>query len=187
MLELNNGADLPICKNIILVGFMGCGKSTVGREIGLQLNYPLVDTDSLIVENTGMTVAKIFAKHGEAYFRDLETDLLKQILAKATNNQIISTGGGLPLREENRAMLKRLGYVVWLKVGVKTVMERTGKSKHRPLLNEANPRETVERMLAERDPIYTKAADIAINTDDLDICETVHGITESANYYFSKS
>ncbi len=187
MSEVNNQSTAPSCQNIILVGFMGCGKSTVGREIGLQLNYPLVDTDSLIVESVGMSVAKIFSQHGEDYFRDLETELLSQILSSECRNQIISTGGGLPLREQNRAMLKKLGYVVWLKAGVETVLERTGKSKHRPLLNEPNPREKIKRMLAERDSIYADVADIAINTDDLDISETVHGIIESANYYFSKS
>lgn len=187
MLEVKEQASSPSCQNIILVGFMGCGKSTVGREIGLQLNYPLVDTDTLIVESVGKTVAKIFSQHGEQYFRDLETDLLSQILASDCRNQIISTGGGLPLREQNRVMLKKLGYVVWLKAGVDTVLERTGKSKHRPLINEPNPREKIKRMLDERESIYADVADIAISTDDLDISETVHGIIESANYYFRKS
>jgi shikimate kinase len=185
MPEVNDPPSKTCCQNIILVGFMGCGKSTVGREIGLQLNYPLVDTDSLIVESVGMSVAKIFAKHGEHYFRDLETNLISQIQATDCTKQIISTGGGLPVREQNRACLKKLGYVVWLQASVNTVLERTAKSKHRPLINEANPREKIERMLAERDPIYADVADITINTDDLDISETVHGIVESANYHFS--
>lgn len=187
MIEGNTQATKPCCQNIVLVGFMGCGKSTVGREIGMQLNYPLVDTDCLIVESVGMSVAEIFSKHGEAYFRDLETNLLSQILASDCSQQIISTGGGLPVREQNRKMLKKLGYVVWLKGSVDTVLERTGKSKHRPLINEPNPKEKIQRMLAERDPIYEAVADIAINTDELDISETVHGIIESANYHFSKS
>ncbi len=176
---------IPSNHNIVLVGFMGCGKSTVGREIGLQLNYPLVDTDSLIVENVGLSVAKIFAEHGEGHFRDLETDLIRQIHGMECTNQIISTGGGLPVREENRGWLKKIGYVVWLRAGVDTILERAGKSNHRPLLQTGNPREVVERMLAERDSVYSDVADLVINTDDLDISETVHGIIESASYHFS--
>lgn len=174
------------CQNIVLVGFMGCGKSTVGREIGLQLNYPLVDTDTLIVESVGMSVAQIFSQHGENYFRDLETDLISQIHSKDCTKQIISTGGGLPLREQNRERLRKLGYVVWLQASADTVLERTAKSNHRPLINNENPKEKIETMLAERDPIYADVADLTINTDDLEISETVHGIIESANYHFSK-
>lgn len=177
----------PCSQNIVLVGFMGCGKSTVGREIGLQLNYPLVDTDCLIVESVGMGVAQIFSQHGENYFRDLETDLISQIHGKDCTKQIISTGGGLPLREKNREWLRKLGYVVWLRASVDTVLERTGKSNHRPLLDKVNPRGNIEKMLAERDPIYADVADLTINTDDLEISETVHGIIESANYHFSNS
>jgi len=172
-------------QNIVLVGFMGCGKSTVAREVGIQLNYPHMDTDHLIVESVGQSIADVFSQHGEDHFRDLETELLSQISAKECSKQIISTGGGLPVRENNREVLKKLGYVVWLKASVDTVMERTGKSSHRPLLNSENPREKVETMLAERDPIYAEVADLVINTDDLEISETVHGIIESASYYFS--
>ncbi|MGJ8655169.1 MAG: shikimate kinase [Akkermansiaceae bacterium] len=172
-------------QNIVLVGFMGCGKSTIGREIGLQLNYSLVDTDCLIVESVGMAISKIFADHGEEHFRDLETDLLGQIHATECTHQIISTGGGLPVREQNREWLKKLGYVVWLRASVDTILDRTGKSNHRPLLNTENPRDKIERMLAVRDPIYAEVADLTINTDDLEISETVHGIIESANYHFS--
>lgn len=185
MSDLSDQPRAPRCQNIVLVGFMGCGKSTVGREIGLQLNYPLVDTDCLIVDSVGMSVAEIFSKYGENYFRDLETDLISQIYGKDCTKQIISTGGGLPVREQNREWLKKLGYVVWLRASADTVLERVGKSTHRPLLNEENPRKKIEMMLAERDPIYADVADITINTDDLEISETVHGIIESANYHFS--
>jgi len=172
-------------QNIVLVGFMGCGKSTVGREISLQLNYSLVDTDALIEESVEKPISEIFADHGEGHFRSLETELLGQIHNANCTHQIISTGGGLPVREENRAWLKKLGYVVWLKVGVDTVMKRTAKSNHRPLLRTDNAKQKVEEMLAVRNPIYREVADLSINTDDLEISETVHGIIESANYYFS--
>lgn len=185
MSDISNLPSATCGQNIVLVGFMGCGKSTIGREIGLQLNYSLVDTDCLIEESVGTAISKIFKDHGEEYFRDLETDLLSQIHATECTHQIISTGGGLPVREKNREWLKKLGYVVWLRASVDTVMERTGKSNHRPLLNTENPREKIERMLEERDPIYAEVADLTINTDDLEISETVHGIIESASYHFS--
>ncbi len=184
MPELSESPNASCGQNIVLVGFMGCGKSTIGREIGLQLNYSLVDTDCLIEESVGVPISQIFSEKGEEHFRDLETDLLSQVHARECTHQIISTGGGLPVRGANRGWLKKLGYVVWLRAGVDTVMERTGKSKHRPLLNTENPRERVEAMLAERDPIYAEVADLTINTDDLAISETVHGIIESANYHF---
>ncbi|MFT6792246.1 MAG: shikimate kinase [Rubritalea sp.] len=187
MPEISDQQCKSRCQNIVLVGFMGCGKSTVGREIGLQLNYPLVDTDTLIEESVGMSVAQIFSQHGEGYFRDLETDLISQIYSKDFTKQIISTGGGLPLREQNRERLRKLGYVVWLQASADTVLERTAKSNHRPLINNQNPKEKIETMLVERDPIYADVADLTINTDDLEISETVHGIIESANYHFSKS
>ena len=172
-------------QNIVLVGFMGCGKSTVGREIGLQLNYSLVDTDVLIEESVKKPISAIFEDHGEDHFRGLETDLLGQIHSTNCTHQIISTGGGLPVREENREWLKKLGYVVWLRASVDTVLKRTAKTNHRPLLRGANARQKVEEMLAVRNPIYDEVADLAINTDDLEISETVHGIIESANYHFS--
>lgn len=175
----------PIEQNIVLVGFMGCGKSTVGREVGLQLNYPLVDTDCLIVDSVGMSISKLFKQRGEEYFRGLETDLLRQLHASERTKQIISTGGGLPVREENREWLKKLGYVVWLRASVDTVLERTSKSNQRPLLNTECPRKKIEQMLAERNPIYEEVADLTINTDDLAISETVHGIIESASYHFN--
>ena len=185
MSEIPNLPSVPSGQNIVLVGFMGCGKSTIGREIGIQLNYSLVDTDCLIEESVGVPISKIFAEHGECHFRNLETDLLGQIYERDCTHQIISTGGGLPVREENRKWLKKLGYVVWLRASVDTVMERTSKSNNRPLLNTENPREKVEKMLAERDPIYAEVADLKINTDDLEISETVHGIIESASYHFN--
>jgi len=183
---VTTGNELDLPKNIILVGFMGCGKSTIGRQVSLQLNYPLIDTDNLITESTGMTVPEIFELHGEEYFRSLETDLLAQLVEADTERKVISTGGGLPLRPENRVILKKLGYVVWLQAGVDCILERTKGSGNRPLLMTPNPRLTIQTMLAERQGIYSDCSDLVINTDDLAIADTTHGIIESARYYFSK-
>ena len=185
MSEFPNLSSSSAGQNIILVGFMGCGKSTVGREIGMQLNYSLIDTDALIEKSVGKSISEVFADEGEEYFRGLETELLGQIHSTNCTHQIISTGGGLPVRPENRVWLKKIGYVVWLKAGVDIVMKRTAKSTHRPLLRTENVKQKVEKMLTARDPIYAEVADLSINTDDLEISETVHGIIESANYHFS--
>ena len=187
-MELNPIAENQneITKNIVLVGFMGCGKSTIGRQVSLQLNYPLIDTDNLIVERLGMSIPEIFEKYGEEHFRSLETGLLTQLADAETEKQVISTGGGLPLRPENRDILKTLGYTVWLQASVDSILERTNSSTHRPLLKTDDPRQTIENMLAERREIYSDCADLVINTDELTIADTTHGIIESARYYFSK-
>ncbi len=166
---------------------MGCGKSTIGRVISQQLNYPLMDTDHYIEEQTSTKISDIFQKQGEESFRNLETDLISQLLEQNIAKQIISTGGGLPLRESNREMLKSLGYVVWLKASVNSIFERTEKSNHRPLLNSENPKETISKMLEQRNPIYQDCSHLTIQTDDLSINDSAHGIIESARYFFSNS
>ena len=122
---------------------------------------------------------------GEKYFRDLETDLISRLTKNENDNLIISTGGGLPLLEENRKILKSLGFVVWLRASVDNIMERTGGSNHRPLLQTEDPRAVVTKMLEDRNTIYTDCAHLTINTDDLAITDTAHGIIESAQCFFS--
>jgi len=181
-----DSTDSDLTHNIILVGFMGCGKSTIAREISQRLGYPLVDTDDLIVSQEGREVREIFESDGQEHFRDLETSLLKSLTTRHDKSKIISTGGGLPLREQNREMLKELGYVVWLQAGVETIFERTSRTNKRPLLQTEDPRETINTMLTERNHIYADASHLTIQTDDLSINEVAHGIIESACYYFSK-
>ncbi len=172
-------------KNIILVGFMGCGKSTIGRVISQQLNYPLIDTDYYIEEQTNHKISDIFKQHGEPYFRDIETDLVSQLLDNRISRQIISTGGGLPKRESNRETLKSLGYVVWLKASVESIHQRTSMSNHRPLLQSKDPKVLINKMIEEKTPIYEDCAHLTVQTDDLSINDTVHGVIESARYFFS--
>ncbi|MEP4076195.1 shikimate kinase [Haloferula sp.] len=180
---MNSGDPLP--KNIVLVGFMGCGKSTIGRKLEHLLGYPLVDTDQLIEQKTGTPVAEIFASRGEDYFRELEAAILHELAAPDAPRRIISTGGGIVTRKRNRALIKQLGYVVWLQAPVDIILERTGRNRDRPLLNTDNPREKVESMLAERKPMYAAAADIEVETVGLDAREIACGILESARYHFA--
>ncbi len=181
-----NGETLP-AKNIILVGFMGSGKSTICRELGKLLNYPLIDTDHKIEELEKLSVADIFSLKGETYFRDCETQTVEQLLSNQLTHHIISTGGGLPIKEANRPLLRQLGYVVWLNANTDTILDRTSRNSNRPLLQTENARATIEKMLTQRNDIYSEVSHLCLQTSGLSISETAHGILESARYFFGHS
>lgn len=183
----NSDNCCPPAKNIILVGFMGSGKSTIGRELGQLLSYPLIDTDSVVEEQEQISISDIFSLKGEDYFRDCETAAVKRLLGTCLDHHIIATGGGLPLREENRKLLKKLGYVVWLDATPDSILERTSRTNNRPLLQTENPRKTIEEMLEKRHSIYKDVAHLRLQTTGLSISETAHGILESARYFFGQA
>jgi shikimate kinase len=180
---MNLAAGIP--KNIVLIGLMGCGKSTIGRKLQALLGYPLVDTDHLIEEKAGMTVAEIFARRGEPYFREVESAVLNELSAPGGPRRIIATGGGIIGRKANRKLLSQLGYVVWLQAPVDVILQRTGRNRDRPLLQTENPREKIERLLAERSPLYHEIADLELETAGLETEEIACGILESARYHFA--
>jgi shikimate kinase len=180
---MNPADGLP--KNIVLIGLMGCGKSTIGRKLQTLLGYPLVDTDQLIEEKAGMAVAEIFARRGEPYFREVESAVLNELSAPGTPRRIIATGGGIIGRKANRKLLSQLGYVVWLQAPVDVILQRTGRNRDRPLLQTENPREKIERLLAERSPLYHEIADLELETAGLETEEIACGILESARYHFA--
>jgi shikimate kinase len=179
-----NEADTPP-KNIVLIGFMGSGKSTVGRELHHRLGYPLVDMDQVIEQRAGKSIAAIFEAEGEEKFREMETQLLQELAAPSTPRRIISTGGGVVGREANRALLRDLGYVVWLNAPVAVILERTGKNRERPLLHTEDPRARVEELLAVRRPLYAESSHLKVETTGLDSRELATGILESARYFFT--
>ncbi len=172
-------------KNIVLIGFMGSGKSTVGRELHHRLGYPLVDTDHVIEQRAGKSIAAIFADEGEESFRGMETSLLEELTDSAAVRRIISTGGGIIGREENRILLRHLGYVVWLHAPTTVILERTSRNRDRPLLHTNNPRARVESLLEFRSPLYAQAAHLKVDTAGLDYGELATGILESARYFFT--
>lgn len=179
-----NPAD-GIPRNIVLIGLMGCGKSTIGRKLQTLLGYPLVDTDQLIEEKAGTSIAEIFARRGEPYFRELESAVLQELSAPGTPRRIIATGGGIIGRKANRKLLSQLGYVVWLQAPVEVILQRTARNRDRPLLQTENPREKIERLLAERSPLYHEIADLELETAGLETEEIACGILESARYHFA--
>lgn len=172
-------------KSIVLVGFMGSGKSTVGRALHQRLGYPLVDMDQWIEQRARKSIAAIFADEGEQAFRDMETSLLEELDEPTAPRRIISTGGGVIGREENRVLLRRLGYVVWLHAPMEVILERTAKNRERPLLHTDDPTARITALMEARKPLYEEVAHLRIETAGLDSNELTTGILESARYFFS--
>ena len=151
-------------KHIILIGFMGAGKSTLGKLIANKLECTFVDTDNYIEKKEGRFILDIFADDGEEYFRCVETEVLKE-LAKCEEKLVISLGGGTPLSEENREIIKSLGYVIFLKLSGEEAFERLKEDSDRPLLKVDNPKERIDALLAIRNPIYESVADYVLVED----------------------
>lgn len=149
--------------NIVLVGPMGAGKSTVGRYLASRLSYSFVDTDHLIEERAGADIPWIFDVEGEAGFRLRETAILDYL--QGVDAHVIATGGGIVVRPENHQKLNALGKVVYLTASVEQLLARTAKDKKRPLLQVADPRSRIEELLRERDPLYRSLADYVLQTD----------------------
>lgn len=154
--------------HIILIGFMGCGKTSVGVKLSYRLRRTMTDTDKTIERLYGMTISEIFDRLGEEEFRRMETECLERMTEEA-DNQIISAGGGLPMKRENRELLKGLGTVVYLRVTPETVCTRLAADTTRPLLRGEHPEEKVRVLLEKRAPVYESAADVIIDVDDKDL------------------
>lgn len=160
--------------NIVLIGFMGTGKSTIAEFLKNTLNMEVVEMDQLIAEREGMSISKIFEIHGEEYFRDLETNLLIEMQSKS--NVVISCGGGTPLRERNVAEMKKNGTVILLTASPETIFERVKDNHDRPLLENNKNVSYIEELLEKRRPKYEAAADLIIETDHKNaakICEEI--------------
>ena len=172
-------------KNIVLIGFMGCGKSTVGRELHQKLGYSLIDMDQIIEQRAGKSITAIFASEGEEAFRKMETDLLEELAAPGQERRIISTGGGVVGRERNRVLLRQLGYVVWLHAPLEVILERTERNRDRPLLDIEDPAERIYQLMELRKPLYHGISHLKVDTKGLDSGELATGILESARYFFT--
>ena len=159
-------------QNIVLIGFMGCGKSSVARELSSLLNIPALDLDAEIERVAGKTVAQIFAQNGEDFFRDLETRTLREVLGQ---NAIVATGGGVPTGEENRALLKKSqSLIAYLRTSPRTLATRIRQQPGvRPLIDgggKLSHRETlyvVEDLLSRREKFYYECATLSLDTDKL--------------------
>jgi len=162
--------------NIILIGMMGAGKSTIGLQLAkLLTNFKLVDVDAEIEKNANMKISEIFSTFGEEYFRNLETDFLKNICKK--DKQIIATGGGIFEKEENRKILKENGKVFYLKASAKTLFNRIKNQTHRPLLKQGFCEDNIKNILEKRESNYSKAH-IIIDTENKPLYNIVNEIAE---------
>ncbi len=164
--------------SIILIGLMGGGKTTIGKALADRLQRPFLDTDACIVEREGRSINDIFVEEGEPYFRDLETDLLKELLA-GEQDYVLAVGGGLPVREENRKLLRQLGTVIYLRAETFTLEGRLKGSTDRPLLKGNNLHDRIIELMGRRDDLYLDAADICLHTDGQSKEETLASCLEA--------
>jgi 3-dehydroquinate synthase len=155
---------VPDCKNnnIFLVGLMGAGKTTIGRQLARRLNMHFIDSDHEIEARTGASVPWIFEIEGEASFRRREAEMIRELSAQ--RGIVLATGGGAVLNPDSRALLAARGTVIYLRASVGSILQRTAHDKNRPLLQTADPRQKLEDLTAEREPLYREIADLVIDT-----------------------
>lgn len=170
-------------KNIILIGFMGSGKSSVGRIVAKRMGFQFLDTDALIVERAGMPIPDIFASAGEESFRDQETAAIESLAQ--FSRCVIATGGGAVLREKNRALLREVGFVVCLTASEETIFSRVARNTKRPLLQTENPRETVTKMLSERRAVYEETAEFVVDTTHFTHKQSADAVIAAAREAFA--
>ena len=171
----------PKKSNIVLVGFMGTGKSVVGKKLARALKREFIDTDKIIENRAGKTISDIFADDGEIYFRDLEAEVIRDISGK--ENSVIITGGGAVLRDENINNLKKNGIIFCLKALPEIIYNRVRNDIKRPLLQVENPLEKIKEMLEQRKKYYDKA-DYIIDTSEMTADEVVKEIRK---YFLDKN
>ena len=142
--------------SIVLIGMMGVGKSSIGRRLGARLGIPFIDADAEIEKAAGMSIADIFARHGEAAFRSGEARVIARLLNGGP--QVLATGGGAVMNPETRALIQEKGVSIWLSAEFELLLRRISKRKaERPMLQTADPAATLRELLAKREPIYTQA------------------------------
>ena len=164
---------------LVLIGFMGAGKSSAGRAIAHKLRLPRFDTDEMVAAKLGLSISEIFRTFGEAAFRDAETQVLREL--NGSSEAVIVTGGGIVVREENVAELHRLGTIVHLHAREEVIFERVARRSSRPLLQTANPRTAVAHLLGARAPLYRAAADAELDTSDLTQQQVADGVIREWN------
>ena len=157
--------------NVVLIGFMGTGKSSIGKLLSAKLGYKFVDSDQQIEYDLKMSISDIFAKHGENYFRQAEHKIIKKI--SQYNKAVISTGGGVVLNKDNMVELRKKGMVISLSASIDTILERTNRRNNRPLLEQEDRKAAITELLAKRAAFYADA-DLVVDTGKYNPQEVVH-------------
>lgn len=181
--DLNDLKDLKDSNLIFLVGLMGCGKTTIGQLLAEKLHYEFVDTDDLIVQNYQQDINTIFHEKGEKFFRNLETTTLQNVINNIKNiknngkKYVISTGGGIVLKDENRQLLKQFGYNIYLQTDTNILVQRLMTDTQRPLLkNKENLAENLQNLYNQRNKFYLEVANLVIQTNNKNIDEIILNI-----------
>lgn len=169
-------------KHIVLIGFMGSGKTETGKRLAQEMALPFLDVDKKITSEMRMSVADIFSRFGEVFFRALETKAIKE-MAQIEQRTVISVGGGLPMQPQNHKYLKQIGTIVYLKGTTDTLKKRLQGDRTRPLLQGADLEGKIRKMLAEREPVYEKLADITVVTADQSFGQLIREIREKLEEY----
>jgi shikimate kinase len=171
------GSDVNTARHLVLIGMMGAGKTTVGRECARRLRRPFVDTDDEVTATARMTIDRIFAESGEAAFRRLEHDVVADVCA-SPEPLVVACGGGAVLDPENRRALRGAGVVVWLRAPAGTLAGRVGDGATRPLLRD-DPVAALARLERLREPAYEAAAHASVDTDGADVDAVARAVLEA--------
>ncbi|MDO8886510.1 shikimate kinase [Candidatus Oleimmundimicrobium sp.] len=166
-------------KNIVLIGFMGSGKTTIGKLLADKLGVSLIDTDKLIEKKFGKQIKDIFKDEGEDAFRLVESEVINEV--SSVGNKVIACGGGVILNHKNVQALKKNGLLIYLKASAPILFERIREEGSRPLLNVPNPKDKVSELLKARESLYENVADIVIDTSDMNVDKVVKEIQEKLN------
>ena len=163
-------------KNLFIIGSMGSGKTSVGKMLAKKNSLSFLDTDHEIIRSCGYSIPDIFEKFGEEHFRNLETEQLKKI--DNLENHIISTGGGIILRNENKKLIKDLGIIIFLDINISSQLDRVKNRKNRPLLNDKNLKDNLLSLKKIRDPIYKKISNYIIDVSGKERDQIINEIQE---------
>lgn len=151
-------------KSVVMVGLMGCGKSSVGRRLASKLSLPFADADDEIEKAAGSSISDIFAEHGEPHFREGEKKVIARILT--SGQLVLATGGGAFMNEDTRSVIKGRGVSVWLKADLPLLMKRVSRRDHRPLLQTKDPEAVMQKLIDDRYPVY-KSADVIVESREV--------------------
>lgn len=163
-------------QNIILIGPMGSGKTTVGKQLAKRTRMDFVDSDHMIEDRCGVSISTIFDIEGEEGFRKRETKMLNELCAK--NGVVLATGGGAIATEENRILLRKSGFVVYLKTSIETQLARTQKTQNRPLLENVDAEEKLTELMEERGTLYEQEADLTVLSGERVVSKVVEEILQ---------
>ena len=149
--------------HIVIIGFMGSGKTRVGKRMAQEYGLPFIDVDRVVTKKMNLTISEIFQRFGEPYYRALETLVIKE-LTNDKERKVISLGSGLPIQEQNQKYLKDLGTIIYLKGSLETLKKRLEAGSNNPLLEGDDREDKIKKLLKQRDPVYAKYADIEVIT-----------------------